>query len=109
MLGEDEELTPKQRRFVDEYLLDLCATRAARRAGYSRETAREMGYENLTKPHIRRAIDAAIAERSIRTGIAADRVLREMAAIAFSDVRDIEFDDDGRLAVVVPEVARAVA
>ena len=49
-------MTDKQRRFVDEYLIDLNATQAAIRAGYSEKTARYIGYENLTKPHISNAI-----------------------------------------------------
>lgn len=54
-------LTPKQQRFVDEYLIDLNATQAAIRAGYSEKTARAIGCENLTKPDIA----AAIAERQV--------------------------------------------
>lgn len=49
-------MTDKQKRFVDEYLIDLNATQAAIRAGYSEKTARYIGYENLTKPHISNAI-----------------------------------------------------
>jgi phage terminase small subunit len=54
------KLTDKQRRFVDEYCIDLNATRAAIRAGYSEKTARSIGDENLTKPDIKTAIDAAL-------------------------------------------------
>src|SRR4051812_28025396 len=97
MAPSNDGLTPKQRRFVEEYLLDLCATRAAARAGYSRASAAAIGAENLIKPEIRRAIDAAMAERSVRTGISADRVLREMAAIAFSDARDVTLNKAGKL------------
>ncbi len=60
-------LTPKQTRFVQEYLTDLNATQAAIRAGYSKKTARSVGSENLTKPDIATAIQkaqAAIAERA---------------------------------------------
>ncbi len=48
-----KELTPKQEKFCNEYLVDLNATQAAIRAGYSKKTAKEGGYENLTKPHIK--------------------------------------------------------
>ena len=55
-------LTAKQKRFIDEYLLDLNATQAAIRAGYSEKTAKEIGYENLTKPHILTAIQDRMKE-----------------------------------------------
>lgn len=80
-------LTPKQQRFVEEYLVDLNATQAAVRAGYSAKTARQIGDENLSKPDIAEAIGKAIAEQSERTGISADRVLTELAKIGFSDIR----------------------
>lgn len=76
-------LTKKQKRFVEEYLIDLNATQAAIRAGYSTDTAKAIGCENLTKPNIKEYIDKAIAERSKRTGINQDRVIRELARIAF--------------------------
>src|SRR3954469_10551657 len=58
-----DSLTPKQRRFVTEYLIDLNATQAAIRAGYSRETAGAIGHENLQKPEIAQAIERAMAMR----------------------------------------------
>jgi phage terminase small subunit len=70
-----DKLTPKQQRFVEEYLIDLNATQAATRAGYSARTANEIGAENLTKPSIRSAIDERLAARSARTMIDADYVL----------------------------------
>jgi phage terminase small subunit len=82
-------VTAKQKRFVEEYLLDLNATQAAIRAGYSPDTAREIGCENLTKPDISRAIAKAMAERSRRTGINQDRVVRELAKIAFVNASDV--------------------
>lgn len=81
------ELTPKQARFVEEYLIDLNATQAAIRAGYSEKTARQIGEENLSKPDIATAIGKAMAERSARTEITADRVLKELAKIGFADIR----------------------
>lgn len=80
-------LTDKQHRFVEEYLIDLNATQAAIRAGYSSATARAIGAENLTKPDIAAAIELAQAKRSKRTEITADRVLQELAKIGFSDIR----------------------
>ena len=59
-----KELTAKQRMFVKEYLIDLNATQAAIRAGYSENAAKEIGYENLTKPHITEAIQQEFAARS---------------------------------------------
>lgn len=69
-------MTPKQQRFVEEYILDLNATQAAIRAGYSERTARQVGAENLTKPDIAAAIQARTQERSERTKIDADMVLQ---------------------------------
>lgn len=83
------KLTKKQKLFVEEYLIDLNATQAAIRAGYSFNTAKEIGYENLTKPHIKSAIDKAMAERSRRTGVNADRIVQELAKIAFLNPTDV--------------------
>ena len=69
-------LTPKQARFVEEYLVDLNATQAAIRAGYSKKTARQVASENLTKPDIQEAIAAAQDDRSERTGITQDEVIQ---------------------------------
>lgn len=83
------ELTSKQRRFVEEYLIDLNATQAAIRAGYSEKTAGSVGSENLQKPEIAEAIGEAQAKRSKRTEITQDRVLQELARIAFGDPRRV--------------------
>ena len=82
-------MTKKQRRFVEEYLIDLNATKAAIRAGYSHKAARDIGCENLTKPNIQAAIDKAMAERSRRTGINQDRVIQELARIALVNPADV--------------------
>lgn len=82
-------LTKKQRQFVEEYLIDMNATQAAIRAGYSTSTAKEIGCENLTKPNIKDAIDKSLAERSKRTGVNADRVILELAKIAFINPTDV--------------------
>jgi len=71
-------INDRQRRFVAEYLVDPNATQAAIRAGYSPRTARSIGQENLTKPDIRKAIDAANAERLARLGVRADWVLMRL-------------------------------
>ncbi|WP_288384610.1 terminase small subunit [uncultured Acinetobacter sp.] len=86
-------LTAKQARFVEEYLIDLNATQAAIRAGYSEATARSIGAENLTKPDILEAIIEAQAKRSERTKIDADYVLQRLVAIDQMDVLDIMDDN----------------
>ncbi|MDE7233568.1 MAG: terminase small subunit [Ruminiclostridium sp.] len=83
------KLTEKQKRFCEEYLIDLNATQAAIRSGYSAESASEIGSENLRKPNIRARIDTEIAERSKRTGVTADRVVRELAKLAFVNATDV--------------------
>jgi phage terminase small subunit len=90
-------LTPKQAAFVAEYLVDLSATQAAIRAGYSARRADAIGYENLRKPVISAAIAEAQAARAQRTEVTADRILRELAVLGFSDVRNFLVDDTGRL------------
>ncbi|HHM5103871.1 TPA: terminase small subunit, partial [Pseudomonas aeruginosa] len=85
-------LTAKQRRFVAEYLLDLNATQAAIRAGYSKNRASEIGYQLLQKPGITSAIQAAMKERAERTQIDADYVLRRMIEIDQMDLLDIMTD-----------------
>ena len=82
-------MTKKQKRFVEEYLIDLNATQAAIRAGYSPDTAGSIGNENLKKPEICACVEKAMAERSKRTGVCADRVVQELAKIAFLNLRDV--------------------
>lgn len=82
-------MTMKQKRFIEEYLIDLNATQAAIRAGYSPATAKDIGCENLAKPNIRAHIDKAMAERSKRTGVNADRVIQELAKIAFVNATEV--------------------
>lgn len=82
-------LTALQERFVSEYLVDLNATQAAIRAGYSENTAKEIGYENLTKPHIQAAIAEARLRQQERTEITADRVLREAWNQVTADAREL--------------------
>ena len=87
-------LTKKQKIFVDEYLIDLNATQAAIRAGYSPDTAGSIGRENLKKPEIRARIEKAMAERSKRTGINQDRIIMELAKIALLNPKGlVNFDE----------------
>ncbi len=89
-------LRDKQAVFVREYLVDLNATAAAKRAGYSEKTAHVIGQENLRKPAIKEAISEAMKARSDRTEITADRVLLELGRLAFLDIRKA-FNADGSL------------
>ena len=69
-------LTEKQKRFCDEYLIDLNATQAAIRAGYSEKTARQTATENLSKPYIREYIDKRLAEKDAELIADQDEVLK---------------------------------
>ncbi len=82
-------LTKKQRTFVQEYLIDLNATQAAIRAGYSTASARQIADENMSKHDIKNAIEKALAERSKRTGVNADRIVQELAKLAFVNPTDV--------------------
>ena len=82
-------LTPKQRRFVEEFLVDLNATQAAIRAGYSKKTARSIGSENLTKPDIALAIAVKLDGYTRKAGITVERVLEVIEAILFFDPREV--------------------
>ena len=87
-------LTPKQRMFVKEYLVDLNATQAAIRAGYSPKTAYSAGQRLLKEVEIQNAVQSAMDERGERVKITQDRVLLEYARIAFFDSRKL-FQSDG--------------
>jgi phage terminase small subunit len=87
-------LTPKQAQFVREFLVDLNATQAAIRAGYSKRSAYAQSSQLLNHPAIIAAIDAAKAERSTRTEIRAERVLEEIAALAFYDPGKLMIDGE---------------
>ena len=103
-------LTAKQEAFVNEYLIDLNATQAAIRAGYSEHTANEIGSQNLAKVSIQEAIQVLMDERRKRTVVTQDMVVKELARIAFLDIRNA-YNDDGELLAIpdMPEdVARAV-
>jgi phage terminase small subunit len=107
-------MTPKQRRFVTEYLIDLNAGRAAIRAGYSAKNARAIGWQLLHyRPAIAEAINEAMLAREKRTLITADRVLQQLARIAFADVRELaQTGEDGlevkSLASLSDDLAAAV-
>jgi phage terminase small subunit len=87
-LGPMNKLTHKQQRFIAEYVIDGNATQAAIRAGYSGNRAKEIGYENLTKPHIKALIEQKQKEQTEKAGVTAEAVIKELASIGFSKVTD---------------------
>lgn len=86
-------MTPRQQRFVEEYLKDLNGTQAAIRAGYSEKTANEQAARLLAHVSVRAAVDEALEKRKERSGIDADYVLKKLVEIAEMDVLDIMTDD----------------
>ena len=110
MRHKSKELTYQQRRFVEEYPIDLNGTHAALRAGYSPASASKRGCFLLRKPEIREAIQEELDRRAQRVHITQDRVLREYARLAFFDPRKLsngdgsckdvtELDDDTAAAI----------
>lgn len=84
-LPEVSALRPKWKAFVIEYMADLNATEAAKRCGYSRNSAMHIGSQLSARPLIKEAIASCMRARSIRSSITADRVLEEIARMAFYD------------------------
>ncbi|MBK6089645.1 terminase small subunit [Ruminococcus difficilis] len=74
-------MTEKQKRFVDEYLIDLNATQAAIRAGYSKDTARAIGAENLTKPYIQQAIKERIEQLHNERSADAQEIIEYLTSV----------------------------
>lgn len=95
-MAKKDNLTVKQRMFVEEYLIDLNATQAAIRAGYSAKTADQQGSRMLANVKVQQAIAERMAERSRRTGVNQDRVVLELAKIAFVRMTDV-VDSNGRI------------
>lgn len=105
-------LTAKRARFVEEYLIDLNATQAAIRAGYSAKTAGQIGEALLKKLEITDALQSAMQARSARTEITQDRVIAELAKIGFADIRKAVRWGEGivvRSEFGTPEVVNDVA
>ncbi|MCI7383721.1 MAG: terminase small subunit [Hungatella hathewayi] len=103
-------MTQKQKRFIEEYLIDLNATQAAIRAGYSPNNADKIGSELLGKTRVSDAIKTAMAERSKRTGINQDRILMELAKIALVNPENVvNFDEATIREDALPEDLAAVA
>lgn len=91
-----KKLTAKQIRFCEEYIIDLNATQAAIRAGYSKKVAGSIGFENLKKPEIESYIASMQKDKSEELNFSFNRVAQEIAKVAFGDVKNY-FDDNGRL------------
>ncbi|MCL5292551.1 MAG: terminase small subunit [Actinobacteria bacterium] len=83
------KLTPKQTSFAEEYLIDLNATQAAIRAGYSPKSAEAEASRQLRNVKVKAAVANAIAERSKRTGVSQDRIILELAKIALVNAIDV--------------------
>ena len=83
------KLTPKQKLFCDYYLISLNATEASIKAGYSKKTAKEIGAENLTKPNIKEYLQNSMNKRAEKLEITADKVIGEIAKLAFANTTDI--------------------
>lgn len=93
--GKKLSLNPKQERFVQEYLIDLNATQAAIRAGYSQKTAEVIGHKLVKKRLVAEAILKAQQKRGLKTEITQERILFELAIIAFSNMPDyLTIDED---------------
>lgn len=91
-----QHLTAKQQKFVTEYLVDLNATKACIRAGYKPKNADKIGSQLVGNTRVAAAINAAKSKREARTEITQDRVLKELARIAFFDIRKL-FNPDGSI------------
>jgi phage terminase small subunit len=105
-------LTPRQQRFVQEYLIDLNATQAAIRAGYSRKSADKIGCQLLGKTRVYAEIERLKSRRASRLQITTDKILAELAGIAFSSINDYSIDKRGTITLAseatVPDAVRAV-
>lgn len=88
-------LTPKQKRFCEEYTVDFNGTQAAIRAGYSKKTANVISAENLAKPNIQNYIAELTKKQEEKTEITKDRLIQELAKLAFFDIRKIYTVDGG--------------
>ena len=112
------KLTLKQQRFCDEYLIDLNATQAAIRAGYSEKTARQTAAENLSKPYIREYIDKRLAEKEAELIADQDEVLQTLTrvlrrqemdtVVVTCKERSSGYDKNGKKVIIEKEVPQLV-
>ena len=97
-------LNTRQKRFSEEYIIDYNATAAAKRAGYSNKTAYSQGQRLLKNAEIREAINNALKEFHERAFITKERVLLEVAKLAFTNLSDVvRWDEEGNLTISTPE------
>ncbi len=107
-------LTDKQTRFVQEYLVDVNATQAAIRAGYSKKTAQEQSSRLLSNVMVSEAIAKGMQALAEKTGVTAEKVIAELALIGFSNMLDyLDLSDPENLTIdlskITPEQASAIA
>ena len=95
-MAKQRKLMPRQQRFVVEYLIDLNATAAAKRSGYSAKTARQAGAENLSKPVIAAEIAEGKARHAEEAGLSAIETLKQVMFVSTADIRSF-FDEDDNL------------
>jgi phage terminase small subunit len=110
-MSANRKLTPKQDAFCQELMVDMNATQAAIRAGFSPRNASRIGAELLGKTHVASFIAAAKAERAAKVEISAERVIREIARAAFLDIGKV-FNEDGSmklLSEIDEDTRRAIA
>ena len=101
------ELTERQARFVDEFLIDLNAKQAAIRAGFAKKQAKQAGYNLLQKPHVQDAITAGKKALSERAGVEAEEVVEELKLLGFSNPLDyIIVQNDGSAVVDLSALTR---
>lgn len=101
-------LTDKQIRFCEEYIVDLNATQAAIRAGYAEKTAMEQGSRLLSNVKVEKYLHELRAKRSQEITVSADEIINELKIISFSDVTRFEVDDNGKVTCDNPADLRAI-
>lgn len=102
-------MTSKQARFVEEYVIDLNGTKAAIRAGYSVTGADVTAVRLLAIPRVAEEVRRLKEWHATKSGITKDRVLRELAAMAFSDIKHYRVDDAGNLTLAPGAPRNAMA
>lgn len=89
-------LNPKQKRFIDEYLIDTNAAAAAQRAGYSTKAAKQVGYALLQRPEIEAEIGRRQAKLAKANGVTVDGIIKELAKLGFCNMQDyLRITEDG--------------
>ena len=102
-MKSDRKLPAKQRRFVAEYGIDFNATAAAVRAGYARRSAAQQAARMMMKENIAEAVARRAREVTAAAGVEAERVVRELARLGFSDIRSVLDWDDDAMRLRAPE------